>query len=407
VTVASLGCGLLAALLVATGLWWAWVVAAVLLLVALVVDCVDGEIARYTRRFSAFGAFLDAVGDRVKEYSVLAAVAVVAVRHGDPGWPVAIAAMAAVTVRHLEDYAYEERIRHSRRSAPDLLPVTAPRDLGPAEARTALPDAPSRREQAWHWARKVVHMPIAERYLLIAVTLLTGRPMLVLWALFVAVVVAVVWTQGGRVAAVLLRRDPTWAAVPRARVRGHLDEQLDLGPLAVAVGRLGGASFDLAIVGLVVLVAGPPLALWRDLPWVALGAAAVAAVLVGLGSRAPVHHPLGWQGPAATWVAEALTVGVLVHHTLGVASAAGFAYLAAVAYHHYDVVYRLRDTGEAPARSVRFAGLGTDGRVLLLLLVAALAPGAALPALWAGAGALAVLFVGESARAWRAWMVRS
>jgi hypothetical protein len=123
VTVVSLGFGLLAAVLVATGWWWAWAVAAIVLLLALVVDCVDGELARFTRRFSPLGAFLDAVGDRVKEYAVLAAVAAVAVREGAPGWPVAIAAMAAVTVRHLEDYAYEYRLGPSRRSTPDPRPA--------------------------------------------------------------------------------------------------------------------------------------------------------------------------------------------------------------------------------------------------------------------------------------------
>ncbi len=238
VTMVSLAFGVVAALLVATGARWAWVLAAVLLLVALVVDCVDGEIARFTRRFSPLGAFLDAVGDRVKEYAVLAAVAAVAVREGSDGWPLALAAMAVVTLRHLEDYAYEHRLRGSRLSRPDLLAASATRDLGPQGARTTFAPAPSTHTQVVHWTKKVVHMPIAERYLLIALTLLTGRPMLVLWVLTVAVALAVAWTQGGRVAAVLARRDPTWAAVVRPERRGDLDEQLDLGPLAVTVGRV-------------------------------------------------------------------------------------------------------------------------------------------------------------------------
>ena len=404
VTVVSLALGLVAAALVFTGQWWAWVLAAGLLMLALVVDCVDGEIARFTRRFSPLGAFLDAVGDRVKEYAVLAAVAAVAVREGAPGWPVAIAALAAVTVRHLEDYAYEHRLGFSRRSAPDILPVSAPRDLGPETARTDLPQPPSRREVVVHWTKKVIHLPIAERYLLISLTLLTGRPMLVLWVLLVAVVIAVAWTQGGRVAAVLVRKDPTWAAVTPEPPRGHLDQQLDLGPLARAAARLGRGPFWAGLLGAAVLVAAPPLALWQDRPVSAVAAAVVGALLVGWGWQPPLYHPLAWQAPAALWVAEALTIGVLVHHTVGVMSAAGFAYLAAVAYHRYDVVYRLRDTGEAPGEWLTVATLGTDGRLVLLLALAALSPGAVVPVLWIAAGVLATVYLVESAVGWRSWI---
>ncbi len=404
VTVVSLALGLMAAGLVATGQWWAWAVAAALLLLALAIDCVDGEIARFTRRFSSLGAFLDAVGDRVKEYAVLAAVASVALREGAPGWPVAIAAMAAVTIRHLEDYAYEDRLGYSRSSAPDILDVSAPRDLGPASARTTLPERPTLRETAAHWTKKVIHLPIAERYLLISLTLLTRRPMLVLWTLLVAVCIAVAWTQGGRVAKVLVGRDPTWRHVVRAADKGHLDQQLDLGPLAQLGARLGPASFVLGLLGGAVLLGGPALALWWHRPWAGLAAVVIGSLLVGAGWRPPIHHPLGWQAPAVMWAAEVLAVGILVHHTLGSTSAAGFAFLAAVAYHRYDVVYRLRDIGMPPPPWLSLAGGGTDGRLVVLLLLATLAPSAVVPVMWLAAAALSLLYLGESAAAWRAWI---
>jgi len=103
-------------------------------------------------------------------------------------------------------------------------------------------------------------------------------------------------------------------------------------------------------------------------------------------------------------VAEVLVVGVVVHHQLGAVSAAAFAYLAAVAYHRYDVVYRLRDTGVAPPRWVVLATLGTDGRILVVVLLAAAAPGAVVPALWSGAVLLTVVFLAESVRGWRTWI---
>lgn len=404
VTVVSLAFGILAALLVATGAWWAWVVAAVLLLVALVVDCVDGEIARFTRRFSPLGAFLDAVGDRVKEYAVLAAVAAVAVREGADGWPVALAAMAVVTIRHLEDYAYEDRLRGSRRSSPDLLAVAAADDLSAEGARTSFAPPASVRTQVVHWTKKVVHMPIAERYLLISLTLLTRRPMLVLWALLIAVAIAVAWTQGGRLVAVAARRDPTWPLAERPAVRGRLDEQLDLGPLAVLESRLWRAPFVVGLLGAAVLVVAVPGLLWIDRVAVAAVVAVLGSALVAAGWQPPVHHPLGWQAPAALWAAEVLVVGVLVHHTLGEQTAAGFAYVAAVAYHRYDVVYRLRDTGTAPAAWLARVGLGTDGRLVVLLVIAALAPSAVVPLLWVAAAALTLTYLTESFTGWRSWI---
>ena len=403
VTVVSLLMGVLAALLVATGWWWAWVVAAVVLLLALAVDCVDGEIARFTRRFSPLGAFLDAVGDRVKEYAVLAAVAAVAVREGQPGWPVAIATMVAVTVRHLENDTYDHRIGFARASVADLLPVDAPRDLGTEGTRTQLAPAPTRRQVVVFWAKKVIHLPIAERYLLIALTLLTRRPMLVLWVLLVATIVAVAWTQGGRVAAVVVGRDRTWASVPRTEGPGHVDEQLDLGPLARAAA-VGRGSFWTGLAGVLVLLVAAPLALWADLPGVALAAAVVGSLMVGQGWQPPLHHPLDWQAPAALWVAESLVVALLVHHTAGVMSAAGYASLCAVAYHRYDTLYRQRDPGAAPPAWLSTAGLGVDGRLVLLLVVAWLVPGALVPLLWVAAVYLAVLYVAESATGWHRWI---
>lgn len=404
VTVVSLAFGILAALLVATGAHWAWVAAAILLLVALVVDCVDGEIARFTRRFSPLGAFLDAVGDRVKEYAVLAAVASVAVREGAPGWPVALAAMAVVTLRHLEDYAYEDRLRGSRRSSADVLPVTSAHDLSQPGARTTFAGAPKGSTQVVHWAKKIVHMPIAERYLLISLTLLTRRPMLVLWALLVAVGIAVAWTQGGRLAAVLARRDPTWLVAERPAARGRLDEQLDLGPLAGLAAKRWRAPFGVGLLGAAVLVVAVPVLIWFDLLAAAAIVTLAGAFLVASGWQPPVHHPLGWQAPAALWVAEVLAVGVLVHHTLGDWTAAAFVYVAAVAYHRYDVVYRLRDTGTAPADWVVRVGLGTEGRIVVLLVIASLAPDAVTPLLWAAAAVLAVTYLAESFVGWRRWI---
>ena len=68
ITLLSFAVGLLAAASFAVGDRWALVLGAVLLQASLVIDCVDGEVARATRRFTALGAWLDASTDRVKEF---------------------------------------------------------------------------------------------------------------------------------------------------------------------------------------------------------------------------------------------------------------------------------------------------------------------------------------------------
>jgi phosphatidylglycerophosphate synthase len=407
VTVTSLGVGLVASGLATVDNRWAWVAAAVLLQVALVIDCVDGEIARFTRRFSALGAWLDAVGDRVKEYSLLAAVAVVAARRGTDLWVLAILAMALITARHLEDYAYAHRSRAARaHEVPDLLPVDALRDLGPEGARLTIPPAPSGPAEAVFWTKKVLHLPIAERYLLLSLGLLTFHPEWLLWTITLAVAFALLWTQGGRTVKAVLGLDRHDADTGRSASADehwdHLDHQVDLGPVSRLAGRLLRAPFALALLGVVVLPGAGLVAARTEHPWAAVALVALGVLLVGVGSRPPLQAPLAWQLPTLLWAAESvLVVGLLVAEP-GIHRWTGFAYLAAVAWHRYDVVYRLRDTGSPSSAWVTLVSLGVDGR--LLLLVVGWAVGGPLQALlgW-GALALILLYSVESALGWRTW----
>ena len=72
VTIISVLIGVLAAAGFATGERPGMVAGALLLYFAFVLDCVDGQLARYTRQFSKLGAWLDSIFDRTKEYVVFA-----------------------------------------------------------------------------------------------------------------------------------------------------------------------------------------------------------------------------------------------------------------------------------------------------------------------------------------------
>jgi phosphatidylglycerophosphate synthase len=110
-----------------------------------------------------------------------------------------------------------------------------------------------------------------------------------------------------------------------------------------------------------------------------------------LASRIPM--PASWIVPPAIRTAE---YGVLIWIADG--GAAAFALVAALAYRHYDLVYRLRNQGaRTPAWLGTLAG-GWDGRLVLAWVL--LAAGALPAGMFVLAGVLAALFVTESAASW-------
>lgn len=81
VTVAFIVCGVAAGGVVALGGLWSAVVAALLIQAYLLFDCSDGELARYTRRTSATGVYLDGIGHYLGETALLAGLGIRAQGH--------------------------------------------------------------------------------------------------------------------------------------------------------------------------------------------------------------------------------------------------------------------------------------------------------------------------------------
>jgi hypothetical protein len=350
ITAISLGVGVAAGLLIFTGRPIAWVVAAVLLQLALIIDCMDGEVARFTRRYSAFGGWLDGIGDRIKEYLVLAAVAAVAVRHHHSyGWLLAIIALVVVTARHLEDYAYTDRQRADRAAEPALVAISRPDDGSPEGNRTALPDPPGRAARIAFWAKKIAHVPIAERYLVLSVMLLTMRPV---WVLIAAVTVsgfALLWVVGGR-ALGALRQHRTYRTP-------SLDQQLDLGLLALLAGRVR-FPFLPGMVVLIILWLGLIASICYDAPMIACAWAVASVIVAGCTLRPPMADRFGWLALPLVWIAEGAVISSLLACHLD--GALIFVTIAAIAYRRYELIYSIRLRGVLGPRSL----LGADGRVL-------------------------------------------
>jgi phosphatidylglycerophosphate synthase len=202
VTTASLVVGIAAAAAFATGSRAGLVAGAVLLQAAFTADCVDGQLARYTRSFSSLGAWLDSIFDRTKEYAVYAGLAIGATRGGgDPVWLLAGAALALQTVRHAFDFSYLAVEEEDARGAP-------PRTFAAAVRGPDPPAAPAARAlSAWSrldaapglgWVKRMLVFPIGERFATVSITaaLFTARTTFVVvlaWSGFAAL-----YSLGGR-----------------------------------------------------------------------------------------------------------------------------------------------------------------------------------------------------------------
>ncbi|MET9467850.1 DUF5941 domain-containing protein [Streptomyces sp. NPDC006544] len=386
ITTASLVTALIAAACAATGERGGYVAAGALLLVSFVLDCVDGQVARYALQYSTMGAWLDATFDRAKEYSFYAGLALGAARNGDDVWALALGAMILMTCRHVVDFAFNEA-NHD-----------ATANTSPTAALSGRLDS-----VGWTvWVRRMIILPIGERWAMIAVLTALTSPRIVFYALLVGCAFGALYTTAGRVLRSLTRK-----ATRTDRAARALADLADSGPVAELVGRAPGRTAPGA--GIAAAVIGSVALLWTACASEfgarqVVVAAVFYAVLAGVAVARPLKGALDWLVPPVFRAAEYTTVLVLAAKAdVPGALPAAFGLVAAVAYHHYDTVYRIRGgTGAPPHWLVRTTG-GHEGRVLLTaVLAAALASRADdFPvALTALAAFVALVVLVESIRFW-------
>jgi phosphatidylglycerophosphate synthase len=97
--------GIAAALVLTVPRWWAALIALLLVQLQLLVDCSDGELARWRRRFSPAGIYLDRLGHYVTDAGLAAAIGVAAgggLRSLDGWTSVGLAAAALVLISKAE-----------------------------------------------------------------------------------------------------------------------------------------------------------------------------------------------------------------------------------------------------------------------------------------------------------------
>ncbi|PJJ05653.1 phosphatidylglycerophosphate synthase [Streptomyces sp. 2333.5] len=388
VTTASLVTALIAAGCAATGTRGGFVAAGLLLLFSFVLDCTDGQLARYSLQYSTMGAWLDATFDRAKEYAYYAGLALGATRGGDDVWALALGAMVLMTCRHVVDFSFNEA-NHD-----------ATANTSPTAALSGKLDS-----VGWTvWVRRMIVLPIGERWAMIAVLTAFTTPRIVFYALLIGCALAACYTTAGRVLRSLTRRARRTDRAARA-----LADLADSGPLAelIAGGARGRGRTGSFLAPVMAFLSAAVLLVWvifQDDPssWLTVGVALCSALLAGAAVSRPLKGALDWLVPPFFRAGEYVTILVLAARAdVPGALPAAFGLVAAVAYHHYDTVYRIRGgTGAPPRWLVRATG-GHEGRVLVVtVLAAALPPEGFTIALTALAVVLALLVLVESIRFW-------
>jgi hypothetical protein len=415
VTLFSMVLGVVAAALFATGERPGLVAGGIVAYFAFFFDCVDGQLARYARKFSKFGAWLDSIFDRSKEYVIFAGLALGAKHMGyDHAWVLACAAITLQTTRHGLDFSYPITT-HQVVAALEHAPLAQPGDgFGlntplwlrppplPRDQRPEPPPLPPhvRMWRAWRrigrvrgvtWVKKMITFPIGERFAVVAIVTAAVSPrttfiVLLSWGGF-----ACAYIIGGRLIRVV---GSETAVAPPGAVRGRLESYRDDGLLTWGLELALPLAATLAALGAVLLLI---LGDWDGDAAVAVNVAAAVA-LGSLPSGATHRDRYRWLVPPLLRTIEFATIAYLA--TRAGHPEAGYAFIAAVCFRQYDLVYRLRHRGTEADRIVSWLGLGWGGR-LLLVLVLYLAD--AIPAgLYVAGVLLALLWVGDAIRAWTA-----
>jgi phosphatidylglycerophosphate synthase len=206
VTAASAACAVLASLSFAVAerpvLW----LGALLLQLAFVLDCLDGQLARYRGQTTALGSWFDLITDRLADLVIFAGIAVGCVRSTGTTAPFlwSYAALGIVFYRHFDSMLLERLLGDDYRS---LLRDPLQSRTDAAKVRV-IADASATREGRWgafgrllerlapkgthepsrvvYWAKRALRFDGGERYLLISLLAVADGlewafPVIVVW----------------------------------------------------------------------------------------------------------------------------------------------------------------------------------------------------------------------------------
>lgn len=180
-----------------------------------------------------------------------------------------------------------------------------------------------------------------------------------------------------------------------------LDHYRDDGPLSEMFRRAGPLRMQsLAITFVGLLCLGVGLLIDRGSGTGPASVVGIVAFLVlgMLGAAARRHPRIEWLVPPMLRFGEYVIVATLAWRAGGAEVWVAYVLLAMVAFHHYDIVYRLRHQRTAPSHLVSQLCGGWEVRTIVVTVAALV--GVLLPVLIALAAWCGALFVSESMRSW-------
>jgi hypothetical protein len=337
---------------------WGLAIGAVLLLAAFLLQCTARDMARYARGARPGRDWLVRAIQQATEFLVLAALAFGAGHTGSAGWALA---SLVVSLQVFRDRAG---------AAPDV---------GGAAGRLAA-------------------IAAGDRWLVLAVAAVAGghrAGLIAVLGLGLLVGAAALVAQVGGAVAVPddgPQREPELDAGPLARLVGSLARRVTVDQAAAVAA--GGTC---CVAALAVLAVHSGAGLLAD-SLVILG-----VVVTALGWGRPLDGRAPWLVPGLLNLTEYVTVIGLAALVAPQATAAAFALLGVIVFHHYDTVLRLRHTGRAPSSWTTVIGLGYDGRLVVVALLAVAGTETLSYGLWALAVQLGLFFLAESVTGWRQW----
>lgn len=317
----------------------------------------SGESVRYLRRGSERGQRHYGFSRRLVDVGFLTALSLAAVSIGPSGAMIAVVALAAV---------------------------------GVSASLAASHGAVTGSKAGEHW-------PL--RWLLTAIAVAIGGPM---WGLIVATAVAVGSAVFMIVDSTHRSTTPVFAVNSARRFLAAPGVLVDAGIPArlLSTATLPGPTLapNLAVSVAISALAIGAVTSWGQRPWVMLVTAAAAVVLLSMSMRKAPQGRWAWLLPTVARLAEFLAVIVVASYLGGLAPAL---VVAATLMLTGDTADRWRLRRRPPLPWVPVTGLGFDGRMLVVLMLAAVVPGIAPALVGVVAGLVALTWVAAVAGFWR------
>jgi len=170
ITIASLLIGIAAALMFAAGSWEFMAIGGITIHLSFILDCADGQLARYKKSGSDFGGWFDSIVDRLKEYAAYFGLA-----YGcwiNTGryeiWPLMFLASISLAYKHLDGY-YRKTLQKDQGAVSTLADVLA-------TDKMSIMATKAKKNPFWFWLRIISTFGIGERVAVISVFAIMGRP---------------------------------------------------------------------------------------------------------------------------------------------------------------------------------------------------------------------------------------